>query len=148
MHYSVKLILLLLLILTGKDLPAQQNIAQIRHKKCLLKGKWQLVQTFTEGALHAVSKSDYDAVIIFKSFHHFKEEVNYESYHWAIEGKWHVYKNKATLALTERNYTLGNMGEKPVDIIFELFTLDKKNWAGSSSAKGQPVKMYYQKIHK
>ncbi|MDB5283057.1 MAG: hypothetical protein JWO06_2132 [Bacteroidota bacterium] len=147
-HHSFKNLVVALLVLAVYHVSAQTDIAAAKHKKCILRGKWQLVQTFTEGSLHTIPKADYDAVISFKPFHRYKEEVNYESYHWVIEGKWHVFKDKATLALTQRVYSLGKMEESPTNIIFELFILDKNNWAGSSTAKGKPVKMYYSKFHR
>jgi hypothetical protein len=123
-----------------------QDVSHMRGKKRLLKGEWQLVSTFTEGKDHTIPKEEYDGVIRFRSMHRYEEEVNYESMHWIIKGKWKVYRHKATLLLSKRHYTLGEMEKNPVDIIFELVQLDKQHWTGASTANGAPVKVSYQKI--
>ena len=125
---------------------AQQSQPQLKIKRCFFKGSWQLVQTFSIGALHQVNKSDYDGVMCFRSFHRYYEEVNYESNHWIIEGKWHINKKKKTLELTERNYTVGKLEEHPNDITLNIFQSDKKHWAGGTRDKGQDVKVYYSRI--
>jgi hypothetical protein len=126
----------------------KQQPAPVKMKPCLFKGKWQLVQTFAVGALHPVKKDEYDGVICFRSFHRYYEEVNYESNHWIIAGKWHVNREKGTLELTERNYTLGKLEEHPEDIIFDILQSDKKNWSGASTDRGQAVKVFYSRIAK
>lgn len=135
-----------ILIMAAGDLSAQTPVAEIKHKQCLLKGRWQLVQTFTDSVFHKVEKTEYNAVVHFKPLHHFTEEVHYEGYHWAIEGKWHVEKHKATLSLTERKYALDKLGDSPKDILFELSELTKSNWTGNSTAEGKPVKMFYKRV--
>ncbi len=125
---------------------AQNSIAEIKHKKCLLKGKWQLVRTLSDSVLDSIDKEEYDHEVRLKPFHKYTEEVHYEGYHWKIEGRWQVYKHKATLALTERKYVLGNLGDVPQDIFFELSELTKQNWTGNSTAKDKPVKMFYRRI--
>ncbi len=125
-----------------------QDIANMRGKRCLLKGKWQLVSTFSLGADHTVAKDEYDGTIQFLCCHKYVEEVNYESNHWIITGKWKIYRHKTTLLLTHRQYTLGELEKNPADITFELIKLDKANWTASSIAKGAMVKVTYQKIPK
>ena len=127
---------------------SQTSVAAIKHKKCLLKGKWQLVQTFTDSAVHPVPKEEYDAVVCFKPFHKYTEEVTYEGYHWLIAGKWQVFKHKATLAITKRQYVFGKLGDVPQDILFELSALNKNNWAGNTTAENKPVSLFYSRIKK
>ena len=127
---------------------AQQNDKPLKVKPCLLKGKWQLVQTFSVGSLHQVKKEDYDGVICFRSFQRYYEEVNYESNHWIIAGKWHLNRKTRTLELTQRNYTVGKLEEHPRDVSLTIFQQDKGNWAGGDSDKGQPVKVFYTRIPK
>lgn len=126
----------------------QQQAVHIKVKPCLFKGKWQLVQTFSLGALHQVKKDEYDGVICFRSFHRYYEEVNYESNHWIIEGKWRVNRKKATLELTERNYILGKLEDHPKDIIFDIIQSDKKSWTGGNTDRGHAVKVFYSRIPK
>ena len=146
---SIGLCLLLsCFMLCINDLSAQQDSAHVKVKPCLFKGRWQLVQTYSLGGLHPIKKDEYDGIICFRPFHRYFEEVNYESNHWIIEGKWHVNRKKKTLTLTERNYTVGKLEDHPRDIIFDIIQNDKKNWAGSSTDKGQLVKVYYSKIAK
>ena len=123
-----------------------QDVSHMRGKKRLLKGEWQLMSTFTEGKDHTIPREEYDGVIRFRSMHKYEEEVNYESMHWIIKGKWKVYRNKSTLLLSKRHYTLGEMEKDPADIAFELVQLDKQQWTGAGTAKGAPVKVSYQKI--
>ncbi len=150
--FSAKNILLLLLfsVFMGGKVSAQKPVAELKHKKCLLKGKWQLVQTFTDSALHKVVKEEYDAIVCFKPFHRYTEEVRYEGYHWMIEGRWQVYRHKATLSLTERKYGFSNLELKyvPADILFELSELTKNNWTGNTTAENKPVKLFYSRIKK
>jgi hypothetical protein len=127
--------------------PKPKEVGLIKHKKCLLKGRWQLIQTYSLGSLHKVSKDEYDGVITFGTFHRYKEEVRYESNHWVITGKWKVYKKKATLLLTQRQYVMGQLDQnQPEDITFELINLDPKNWSAGSVANGKPVQVSYRKI--
>ena len=144
------LLLIFLSLFTGCYVSAQNSVAELKHKKCLLKGKWQLVQTFTDSALHKVVKEEYDAVVRFKPFHRYTEEVSYEGYHWLIEGKWRVYRHKATLCLTQRKYVFSNIDLKhvPEDILFELSALTKNNWTGNTTAENKPVSMFYSRIKK
>ena len=128
------------------NLRAQQNQQQPKIKRCFFKGSWQLVQTFSVGGLHQVNKNDYDGVICFRSLQRYYEEVNYESNHWIIEGKWHIDRKKKMLELTSRNYTVGKLEEHPKDITLNIFQSGKKNWAGGTSDKGQDVKVYYSRI--
>ena len=115
----------------------------------MFKGNWQLVQTFSLGTLHQVKKDEYDGVIRFRSCHHYYEEVNYESNHWIIEGKWHINRKKGTVSLTQRNYTLGNLEEHPrEDIVFDVIQSDRNSWAGATTEKGQTVKVFYSRIYK
>lgn len=141
-----KSVLLLLILFGGIGVSAQNSVAEIKHKKCLLKGAWQLVQTLSDSALHPIDKAEYDNVVRLKRFHKYTEEVHYEGYHWKIEGRWQVYKHKATLALTERKYVFGKLGDVPQDILFELSELSKQNWTGNATAENKPVKMFYKRI--
>jgi len=145
---AIRNFLLLILFIGANSLSAlgQKNQEPFKIRKCLLKGNWQLTQTFSSGALHQVKKEEYDGVMRFRCFHRFTEEVNYESNHWIIEGKWRINRKQRTLSLTERNYTQGKMEEHPDDIIFSITQLKKKNWAGSSAVKGQAVKVFYTRI--
>mgnify|MGYP001548569638 CR=1 FL=1 len=140
------LALIFLLLFSMYDLSAQKSIAKLKHKKCLLRGKWQLVQTYSDSALHKVEKADYDAVIHFKVFHRYAEEVHYEGNHWIIEGKWHVYRHRASLLLTNRKYKSGSLGDSPKDIHYEILGLTKRNLIGNSTADNKPVKMFYERI--
>ncbi len=130
------------------DNAAAQDISKIHHKRKLLKGQWQLVKTVNSGIPHAVAKNDYDAVITFRAFHKYSEEVKYEGYHWIIKGKWKAYRKTDALELTKREYLSGSLGDHPQDISFHLYLLDKKNWGGSTVAKGNDVKMEYNRIPK
>ena len=121
---------------------------QVKIKPCCFKGKWQLVQTYALGSLHAVKKEDYDGVICLRCFHRYYEEVHYESNHWIIAGKWHVNRSKGTLELTQRNYTLGKLEEHPGDVTYDIVALNRKSWTGGIIDKGQAVKVYYSRIVK
>jgi hypothetical protein len=145
MNRLVKFAFALLMLLSFQYGDAQ-DIAHSPRKKHLLKGKWQLVSTFTEGNTHSVAKEEYDGTITFLSFHRYIEEVNYESNHWIIKGKWKVFRHKATLLLTQRRYTLNELEKNPADITFELTRLDKEHWTGATTAKGAPVTVTYQLI--
>ncbi len=140
------LLLICTLCLGVLTLRAQQNQQLLKAKPCFFKGSWQLVQTFSVGGLHQVNKSDYDGIMCFRSLHRYYEEVNYESNHWIIEGKWRINRKKKTLELTSRNYTVGQLEEHPKDITLSIFQSDKKNWAGGTTDKGQDVKVYYTHI--
>lgn len=146
--YNRVLAFVALTILITCNLHGQDSIASIKHKKCILKGKWQLVRTFSNGSLHDIAKNEYDGTIRFLPLHHYIEEVNYESYHWIIKGKWHVYKQTADLNFTERTYTLGKLEDAPTDIKLQLIQLSKTNWAAKGLAKGQPVELYYKRFSK
>lgn len=126
---------------------AAQSKGKISVNKSLLKGRWQLVQTFTMGATHKVVKEDYDGVITFKAFHQYTEEIHYESNHWIIEGKWHLNYNSAALELTKRKYLTGGTA-KLDDIILKMEFLDKQKWSASSADKGGEVKVFYEKTGK
>ena len=138
--------LILLCSFIGGFVSAQNSIAEVKHKTCLLKGKWQLVQTLSDSVLDSIDKEEYNHVVCLKAFHKYTEEVHYEGYHWKLEGKWQAYKHKTTLVLTERRYVFGNPGDVPQDILFELSELTKRNWTGNSIAKDKPVKMFYRRI--
>jgi hypothetical protein len=140
------LIFLFVFLMAWAFAASGQSTEHIKMKPCLFKGKWQLVQTFSLGALHEVRKNEYDGVICFRSFHRYYEEVNYESNHWIIEGKWHINRKKRTLELTERNYTLGKLEEHPRDIIFDILQANRKSWTGGNTDRGQAVKVFYSRI--
>ena len=125
---------------------APANDAYPKLKPRLLKGTWQLVQTYALGAQHQVKKDEYDGVMCFRTLHRYYEEVNYESNHWVIIGKWHVNRKKRTLELTQRNYVLGKLEEHPKDIILDIMDADGKRWSGSSNEKGQAVQVFYAKV--
>jgi hypothetical protein len=145
---TVRQILLVFYFIAFATAAFGQDVVPVKIKPCLFKGKWQLVQTFSLGALHEVKKAEYDGVICFRSCHRYYEEVNYESNHWIIEGKWHVNRKKGTLELTERNYTLGKLEDHPKDIIFDILQADRKSWTGGNTDRGQKVKVFYSLISK
>jgi hypothetical protein len=58
-----------LLLVCFVAIASAQTTVPVKIKPCLFNGKWQLVQTFSEGKLHGVKKSDYDGVICFRSSH-------------------------------------------------------------------------------
>jgi hypothetical protein len=140
--------LLALLICLGHTSFSQTNIAEVKNKICLLKGDWQLIQTFSDSALHKVEKEEYDAVMRFRPFHRYNEEVHYEGYHWKIEGRWFVFRHRATLLLLKRHYVLGTLTDVPQDIHFELAELTNLNFTGNTTAEDNPVKFFYKKVKK
>lgn len=123
-----------------------QDTTHVHNKKCKLKGEWQLISTFSLGQEHTIAKDEYDGKIRFRPLHRYEEEVNYESMHWIIKGKWKVDRHKATLLLTKRHYTLGELEKNPADIQFDLIQVDKQHWTGAGTANGAPVRVSYQKI--
>lgn len=146
--HSIGLLLVSILCCAITTANAQQTTGHIKIRRCLFKGRWQLVQTFSLGSLHQVKKDEYDGIICFGPRHRYFEEVHYESAHWIIEGKWHINRKKGTLQLTRRNYTLGKLEDHPADIIFDIDHADKKSWTGSVTDKGQAAKVYYSRISK
>ena len=137
---------LLLLLICSTVANAQQAQPMFKIKRCLFKGSWQLVQSYAMGSLHDIKKDEYDEVIRFRPRHRFLQEVNYESNHWIIEGRWKVNRKSRTLSLSDRNYTLNKLEEHPHDLIFNILQLDKQNWGGSSTEKDQTVQVFYQRI--
>ncbi|MCW3128374.1 MAG: hypothetical protein JWO03_4032 [Bacteroidetes bacterium] len=126
-----------------------QDVAGIRHKKKLLKGRWQLVKTVNNGTPHAIAKDEYDAVITFKCFHNYQEEVTYEGYHWIIKGKWKVYRKKADLELMQTEYISGAPPDARIQTIrFSLYQLDKIRWGGDTETKTEKIKMEYERLPK
>jgi hypothetical protein len=123
-----------------------QGLAHLNGKKYLLKGKWQLTSASSLGKDHAIAKDEYDGTMTFRSFHRYTEEVHYESNHWIIKGKWKTFRHSATLLLTRRLYTIGQLEKNPPDITFNLEELDKSHWLASSIARGEAVKVTYRKI--
>jgi hypothetical protein len=126
-----------------------QDIAAMKHKRKLLKGQWQLVKTVNNGTPHDIGKEEYDAVITFKCFHKYQEEVIYEGYHWLIKGRWKVYRKRADLELTKLQYVYGAApGAQTQDIHFSLYQLDKTRWGGDTQTTAEKIKMEYQRIPK
>ena len=125
---------------------AQKSDAPSKIKPRLLKGTWQLVKTFALGSTHEVKKDEYDGVMCFRTLHRYYEEVNYESNHWVIVGKWHISRKNRTLELTQRKYVLGKLEEHPKDILLYIMETGAGNWSGSSNEKGQTVKVFYAKV--
>jgi hypothetical protein len=125
---------------------AQVTIANTKHKSKLLKGKWQLVRTYTDKAFHDIEKSEYDAVIRIKSFHRYEEEVWYEGYHWIIQGKWSSKQKTDSLCFTKRKYIYGKLEERPQDIRYSLTELTKEFWTGESVAENEKVSLRYKRI--
>ncbi len=147
MQFSRRIIAsLLLLLICSTVTGAQQTQPVFKIKKRLLKGTWQLVQSYAMGSLHDIKKDEYDEVIRFRPRHRFYQEVNYESNHWIIEGRWKVNRKSRTLSLSDRNYTLNKLEEHPHDLIFNILQLDKQNWSGGSTEKDQLVKVFYKRI--
>ena len=140
-------LLITCMLATGFEAWAQSTVA-LQIRPALFKGKWQLVQTFSMGALHQVKKEDYDCIICFRSNHCYYEEVKYESSHWIIEGNWRVNTKRGMLELTQRHYTAGKLEDHPKDVILDIIQLDPKTWVGGKTDKGQPVKIYYSRISK
>jgi len=136
---------LLVILNIFSNASGQGSIASIKHKKCKLKGQWDIVKTEVAGSPHEISKNDFDCIIRLRTFHRYVEEVHYESTHWIIKGRWHVRPRKAVLTITKRKYITGSQGDNPEDIEYQLFQLDKDNWVGSGTAKGLAVKVYYQR---
>jgi len=146
MKLRANTILLMACILAFSSDAKSQNNTHQKINPSLFKGKWQLVQTFSMGALHQVKKEDYDGIICFRSKHRYYEEVNYESNHWIIEGTWHVNQTNGTLELTQRHYTLGKLEDHPDDLVLDIIQTDRNNWSGSKTEKGHPLKVFYRRI--
>jgi len=128
---------------------AAQDTLAIHKDKCptrYLIGRWQLIKSFSKGAYHQVAKKDFDDIMELKGMHRYREEVYYESNHWVLEGKWTFDPKTRILSLFERKYTLGKLEEHPRDIFLTLIVLNKKDWAGSSSEKGQRQEVFYNRI--
>ncbi len=117
----------------------------MKCRKCVLKGQWRLVETYSLGGTHSVDRKSYDDVIRFRTFHRYTEKVAYESNHWIIAGKWYVNCKNSFLDLKQRKYLVGQMESNPADIHFKLFKLDKSSWAASATTGNEDVKLYYQK---
>jgi hypothetical protein len=139
-------IVLFIFLMRPQNLVAQTDIAQIKHKPRILRGEWQLVRTYTDKSFHDIEKSEYDAVIRIKRFHHYEEEVWYEGYHWIIQGKWSSKRKRDSLCFTKRAYTYGKLEEKPQDIRYSLSELSKEYWTGESLAEGEKVNLRYKRI--
>ena len=138
--------LLLFLCCFGSTLFAQQLEPVSKIKKCLFKGTWQLFQTYSLGSLHAIKKDEYDELMQIRSMHRFRQEVNYESNQWVIEGRWKISRKNKTISFTQRNYTSGKLEDHPRDLTFSIIQLNKQNWGGSNTEKDQTVKIFYQKV--
>jgi hypothetical protein len=122
------------------------DVISVKCKAQLFRGSWQLTKTFSRGTYHTVAKADFNDVIQFKAHHNFTEEVYYESNHWIIAGKWFLDKKHRVLSLTHRNYVAGKLENHPADLVFNIVLLDKQNWGGSSTDKGQIGKVYYTRV--
>jgi hypothetical protein len=138
---------MLLLLFAANNVSAKSIAVSKKIKPTHLRGKWQLAQTFASGALHTINKSEYDGIMYFGAIHKYYEEVYYESMHWIIKGKWHFDRKKGVLLLHDRVYVLGKTEDHPQNILLTVFESSKKSWAGSSTDKGQLVKVFYVRIH-
>ncbi len=142
----LRLCSLLLLLICAESLCAQ-DVAHTKHKKCLLRGQWQLVRTVNNGTPHIITKDEYDGVITLRCFHRYQEEVIYEGYHWIIKGRWRAYRRKADLEFTRLEYVSGAPpGGVLHDIHFSLYRLDRQHWAGHTETKEEKIQMEYEKI--
>ncbi len=134
--------------MAGAQVKQYTDIAHLPHKAKLLKGKWQLKRTFTEGRAHTIPKDEYDGVYVFKCFHRYMEEVQYEGYHWIIKGKWKMPKNSPTLILTKRKYVIGALEKAPEELPFTILQLDKEQLRLKGTAKGADVEVEYNRLSK
>lgn len=137
----------MLLLLVCAECVGAQDVVHTKHKKCLLRGQWQLVRTVNNGTPHIITKDEYDGVITLRSFHRYQEEVIYEGYHWIIKGRWRAYRRRADLEFTRLEYVSGAPpGGVLHDIHFSLYQLDRQHWAGNTETKEEKIQMEYEKM--